>query len=189
MAKHKARLLLIGGLAGCGKSTLAKAIARQTGFAILDKDTLTLPLVESLLVSLGSSANDRESNAYASIRPLEYKCLMDTVVENARLGICTIAVAPFIEEAVDPEWYAAVCDHTDADVLCVWVRASSEVMNKRLVERGLSRDRNKLDGWQEYLQKVEGIKPLNACVVFDSSEIEAEILATRWVNSGISGPS
>lgn len=41
-------LLLIGGYAGCGKTELAGALARAMRWALLDKDTLTRPLLEAL---------------------------------------------------------------------------------------------------------------------------------------------
>jgi DNA-binding transcriptional regulator YhcF (GntR family) len=54
-------VLLIGGYAGSGKSELARMVARETGWAILDKDTLTRPVVEAALEVLGVSPHDRES--------------------------------------------------------------------------------------------------------------------------------
>src|SRR5690625_4130486 len=48
------RVILIGGYAGSGKTELGRIIARETGWPILDKDTLTRPVVETALEILGT---------------------------------------------------------------------------------------------------------------------------------------
>jgi hypothetical protein len=81
------QLLLIGGYAGSGKTELGRILARQTGWPILDKDTLTRPILEGALEILGLSPNDRESDRYHSLlRPLEYRFLMAAVRENIDCG-------------------------------------------------------------------------------------------------------
>src|SRR4051812_22582180 len=70
MAPH---LILIGGYAGSGKSELGRIIARETGWPMIDKDTITRPVVEAMLEAIGHSANDRESEEYMTlVRPREY---------------------------------------------------------------------------------------------------------------------
>src|SRR3954452_24635669 len=40
-------VILIGGYAGSGKSELGRIIARETGWPMIDKDTITRPVVEA----------------------------------------------------------------------------------------------------------------------------------------------
>jgi DNA-binding transcriptional regulator YhcF (GntR family) len=47
------RALLIGGFAGSGKSELGRILTRLTGWMIIDKDTITRPVVEVALEALG----------------------------------------------------------------------------------------------------------------------------------------
>ena len=72
----KPQVLLIGGHAGSGKSELGRILARQSGWPILDKDTVTRPVVEAALELFGCSPHDRESSTYREvIRPREYRTL------------------------------------------------------------------------------------------------------------------
>ncbi|MET0415024.1 MAG: hypothetical protein ABW022_03255 [Actinoplanes sp.] len=56
-------VVLIGGYAGSGKSELGRIIARETGWPMIDKDTITRPVVEATWFSRG-----RQSPAYSSLR-------------------------------------------------------------------------------------------------------------------------
>src|SRR5690348_5038015 len=56
-------VLLIGGYAGSGKSELGRILIRETSWPMLDKDTITRPVVEAALQLIGFSPNDRESDS------------------------------------------------------------------------------------------------------------------------------
>src|SRR5262245_12697785 len=49
------RAVYVGGYAGSGKTETGRVLARQTGWAMLDKDTLTRSVVDTALVQLGST--------------------------------------------------------------------------------------------------------------------------------------
>src|SRR5438094_277632 len=71
-------LVLVGGFAGSGKTEFGQLLAAITGWALLDKDALTRPLTENLLLALGADPNDRETDLYKQrVRPLEYLCLLN----------------------------------------------------------------------------------------------------------------
>src|SRR5262249_62290760 len=92
-------VLLIGGYAGSGKTELGRVLIRETGWPMLDKDTLTRPVAEVALEVLGQSPNDRESEVYLSkIRPREYEALMAAAHENVECGNSAIVTAPFLRE-------------------------------------------------------------------------------------------
>ena len=172
--REYADLLLVGGLAGCGKTSLGRELARLTKFALFDKDTLTIPLVASLLVALNSpgGADDRESEIYLrQVRPLEYSCLMDAITESVGLGISTIAVAPFTKEMTDREWRLTLQRNLGEHIRIhyVWLRASKDVMRRRLIERGSRRDIRKLENWGDYTANTRTIHPLQPCFELDSS--------------------
>lgn len=57
-------VVLIGGLAGSGKSEFARFLSSVTGWTILDKDTITRALVERLLLAYDGDVNDRHSTLY-----------------------------------------------------------------------------------------------------------------------------
>ena len=157
--RKRAKVLLVGGYAGSGKSELGRILARRTGFAILDKDSTTRPVVEAALEQLGTSPNDRESDTYLStIRPAEYEALMTTATENASCGVSVVVTAPFLRELRDQAWcdrMAATIDGLNADLHTIWVRCDADSMRRYLRHRGAARDAAKLTAWDTYLQGVD----------------------------------
>ncbi|MFF5265435.1 AAA family ATPase [Actinomadura viridis] len=148
-------LVLVGGYAGSGKTEFARFLSDVSGWAFLDKDSLTRRLVERLLRSLGSDPHDRESDVYLNeIRPLEYKCLMDTANDNIDCGISTILAAPFISELNDEAWLNRLtnrCRSKGVEVAAIWVRCDVDSMREYIEFRDAPRDTWKLTHWEEYI--------------------------------------
>lgn len=153
------RILLVGGYAGSGKSELGRILARLTRWPIIDKDTITRPVVEAALETLGRSYDDRESDAYLHvIRPREYEALAATIDENIACGTSVIATAPHLREFADPRWAARTLAHytaRGADTHILWVRCSIDTMHLYLRRRGAGRDRWKLAHWDEYRAGID----------------------------------
>lgn len=153
------RVLLIGGYAGSGKTELGRIIARETGWSMLDKDTLTRPVVEAALELLGLSPHDRESESYLSdVRPREYEALMNAMTENVQCGNSAIVTAPFIKEFKDLAWLnriQASCDDMKAIMSVVWVYCDASTMNTYIRHRGAARDASKLENWAKYLDVID----------------------------------
>ncbi|MET9931630.1 MULTISPECIES: AAA family ATPase [unclassified Streptomyces] len=151
-------LVLVAGFAGSGKSEAGKLLSLATGWSLLDKDTLTRPLTESLLVALGGDPDDRQSPLYGSrVRPLEYDCLMKTCWENVEHGVPVIAVAPFLKEITDAQWITRMirrCDRVGAGAEILWVDSDESSMQERLTARNARRDTWKLANWHEYLATI-----------------------------------
>lgn len=145
----------IGGYAGSGKSEFGRVLARLTGSAVIDKDTITRAVVESHLEDLGQSPHDRESDTYLDrIRPREYENLLATVLENAELGIGVIATAPFVQEFSNKAWIDRTRDQLSAHgvgLTLVWVTCDVETMHIYLRRRGAARDSVKLATWDDYV--------------------------------------
>lgn len=166
--------LLIGGHAGSGKTELGRILSRQTGWPIIDKDTITRPLVETALEALGQPANDRDSETYVGrIRPREYEALMATAHENTGCGAGAMITAPFVREFADPAWIERERSQFASDgvpAVLVWVACDSETMHTYLRRRGAARDAAKLSGWDEYLAKIDlDFRPPSDHIVIDNS--------------------
>jgi DNA-binding transcriptional regulator YhcF (GntR family)/predicted kinase len=153
------RAVFIGGHDGSGKTEVARVLARETGWAILDKDTLTRYVVDTALVQLGSTIADRESKIYTDIvEPAAYRCLDATVIENLTYGVNVIAAAPYLREFGSRAWLerqAAALDELGADMSVIWVRCSAETMHSYIRGRAVARDTWKLAHWDEYLDKID----------------------------------
>lgn len=153
------RVLVIGGYAGSGKTELGRILASETGWPMLDKDTLTRPILEAALEVVGLSPHDRESEQYLTLfRPREYEALMEAASENVACGNSAIITAPFIAEFKDLAWLertqASFADK-GADTTFVWVYCDAGSMNFYIRRRGAARDAAKLADWEGYLSRID----------------------------------
>jgi predicted kinase len=157
---HRPHLVLVGGYAGSGKSELAGFLSYLTGWPILDKDSLTRALVESLLVAHGGDPDDRHTPLYLEkVRDAEYQCLMETTYDNVKSGISTVLDAPFLREFGDAAWMQRLvnrCKSFGVEVTVIWVQCDLESMREYIAVRSAARDSWKLQNWDEYAQ---GINP------------------------------
>jgi DNA-binding transcriptional regulator YhcF (GntR family) len=156
---RKPRVLFVGGYAGSGKSELGKILARETGWPLLDKDTMTRPILEAALEVLGLSPHDRESEAYVNLmRPREYEATMAAAVENVSCGNSAIVAAPFLREFKDDAWLKrteATFAGLNAVATLVWVYCDEDSMHRYIRQRGAARDGGKLANWSEYLSGID----------------------------------
>jgi predicted kinase len=153
------RAVFIGGYAGSGKTETGRILARETGWAMLDKDTITRSVVDAALVQLGSTIADRESPTYLkAVRPAEYQCLEATVLENIGCGVSVIATAPYINEFREPAWFertSATLASLGADMSVIWIRCSANSMRSYVERRAAARDTWKLAHWDQYVGNID----------------------------------
>ncbi|MBO0853607.1 MAG: GntR family transcriptional regulator [Nocardia sp.] len=156
--RGRPQVIYVGGYAGSGKTEFGAVLARLTGWAILDKDTITRAVVDTALVRLGSTVADRESPIYLDIvRPAEYECLAAAVRENVSCGVSVITTAPYIKEFAAEAWFrrtAAELDTLGADMEVVWIRCEPDSMHQYISRRGAARDSWKLANWDEYVRNI-----------------------------------
>lgn len=153
------RMVLVSGFAGSGKTETGKLLAGATGWALIDKDTITRALVEGMLSGIGADPNDRHTQKYLDkVRPLEYECLLRAGIENLECGCSVILSAPFLQEVVDSGWISRLrrrCTHLDTKVEVVWVDSDVPSMKERLIARGAERDAWKIANWDLYLAGID----------------------------------
>ncbi|MGW4214802.1 GntR family transcriptional regulator [Lentzea sp. NPDC004789] len=187
---HRPTVMLIGGYAGSGKTELGRILARETGWPMLDKDTLTRPVVEAALETLGRSPHDRESEVYLEVvRPREYEALLAATTENVQCGNSAIVTAPFIKEFKDLAWMnrtVATFEALEATVVVVWVYCDEATMHTYVRHRGAARDAVKLGNWAEYVAAIDTSfrPPVEHRVVDNSASSEPlQAQAKRLVES------
>ncbi|MCF0090756.1 AAA family ATPase [Streptomyces griseoaurantiacus] len=177
-------LALVAGYAGSGKSEAGKLLAAATGWAMLDKDTLSRPITERLLQAMGGDPDDRHSSAYLEhVRPLEYECLMKAAWENLECGISVVVVAPFLAEAADTQWTGRVarrCRRLGARFEALWVDSDLESMREHLISRNASRDTWKLAHWSSYVDGIDlDLRPVVPHHVIDNRVTASRPLAEQ----------
>lgn len=155
----KPRVVYVGGYAGSGKTEVGRVLARETKWAMIDKDTITRGVVDAALVQMGSTTADRESEVYLNVvRPAEYQCLEAAVLENLGCGVSVIATAPYLRELTNPAWLErtqAALNNIGADMSVLWIRCSTDSMRSYIERRGAARDAYKLSNWSTYAAGVD----------------------------------
>ena len=149
-----APVVFVIGIAGSGKSTIAKMLARQLAAVYLDKDTVVTRFTEELLTQTGCSPSDRESDFYRQhVMPLEYQTLLDIGSENIRQGMPVVFDAPFGAYFNDADYItrtARQANWPQVRGVVLHVIVDKERNRQQLLARGLSRDARKLDHWDEF---------------------------------------
>ncbi|MFD8789424.1 AAA family ATPase [Streptomyces vinaceus] len=170
---HRPVLILVGGYAGSGKTEFARFLVQLTGWPLLDKDPLTRPLVERLLMALGGDVNDRHTELYRQeVRPVEYRCLMQAALANVNCGISSVLTAPFISEMTDTAWMERLtnrCTAAGVDVIPIWVSCDEDSMLEYITARSAARDAWKLSRWEEYTATIDlDLRPVVPHMVVDN---------------------
>lgn len=160
------QLVIIAGCAGSGKTTVGKELARQLGYAYVDKDTVTREFTDYILNKLGSFEGDRESDLYRNdILPIEYRITFKVCREVLENGVSVVLTIPFIGQIRDYQKWEAIRREArikdDVTVKFVWIKHDINTEKKNIKNRAAKRDQYKLEHWDEYAESVDGIEPVS----------------------------
>jgi predicted kinase len=150
------------GAPASGKSTTAADLARITGAAVLDQDSMTNPLVDVVAGVIGTS-DYGDPRVAALTRDARYECLLRVACDCLRSGVSVILIAPFTSEREDlVAWERLESRLAEAGgtVRLVWIRLRPELILERLAARGAPRDADKLRDPAAYLGTLNLEQPL-----------------------------
>lgn len=134
-----ATCVVIGGAPGSGKSSIGRELARRTGAALLDQDTVTNPLVAEIAALTGAGDDLDHPSLRGSVRDARYACLRDTAAEISALGCPVVVVAPFTAELRDVAAWQRFSAGLPGVVL-VAVAIDPAEARRRMLSRGSARD-------------------------------------------------
>lgn len=180
-------LLLVGGFAGSGKSTLGKALSEATRWPVIDKDTTARPMTEQFLAALGQDPNDRHGSVYLEqVRPVEYRTTLQAAFRQIECGLSAIVTAPFLLEMTSDSWVSQIdmrCSSLSCKPVYIWVDCDMETMRARVEQRGAARDGWKLANWEAYQRTVDtSMRPVVPHAVIDNRRNAAVSLAKQASN-------
>ncbi|MFD0588327.1 AAA family ATPase [Paenibacillus sp. GCM10027627] len=176
------KLIFFVGVAGTGKTTVARKLSVDIPAAFLDRDTIGGRFVEAILEMKGLDKNDRDSEFYKThLRDLEYDTAKDVCIENLAAGQNVFMISPFTAELKNKEWIeevicAAGLTKEQVDVKVIVVTLSDMTLQKsRIVGRQTERDQWKLDNWGDFQKRVDFVPTINwdipesSVLIFDNS--------------------
>ncbi|OBZ12407.1 AAA family ATPase [Bacillus sp. FJAT-26390] len=177
------KLVFFVGVAGTGKTTVARRLADRIPAAFLDRDTIGGRFVEAILEMNGFDKRDRDSEYYKKhLRDLEYDTAKDVCIENLAAGQNVFMISPFTAELKNKQWIedvlaAAGRTKQEVDVKVVVVTLlDMELQKNRIVGRQTERDQWKLNNWGDFEKRIEFVPQINwdipssSVLVFDNSE-------------------
>ncbi|RIX50611.1 ATP-binding protein [Paenibacillus nanensis] len=176
------KLIFFVGVAGTGKTTVAKKLSAVMPAAFLDRDTIGGRFVEAILEMKGLDKNDRDSDFYkANLRDLEYDTAKDVCIENLAAGQNVFMISPFTAELKNKQWIEEVIaaagltkDQVDVKVIVVTLQ-NMELQKDRIVGRQTERDQWKLEHWSDFQKRVDFVPEINwdipqsHILIFDNS--------------------
>lgn len=176
------KLVFFVGVAGTGKTTVARKMADRIPAAFLDRDTIGGRFVEAILELNGLDKRDRDSEFYKKhLRDLEYDTAKDVCVENLTARQNVFMISPFTAELKNKQWIedvlaAAGLTKRDVDVKVVVVTLRDMGLQKdRIVSRQTERDQWKLNNWGDFEKRIAFVPEINwnipnsSVLIFDNS--------------------
>jgi predicted kinase len=167
-------LILIMGVAGSGKTTLARAILRHLCAVYLDNNHI----VNAFFL------HTRNGPAYEKLRPCFYQVLYTITEENLKTGNSVLLDVPHVKEMQMPRWrrfIKSLAVRTKSRLIVIRCRCSEKVLRTRLQSRGEKRDRWKLDHWEEFLTQ----QPIDITPAFSYVDIDTEKGLSKNVKAAV----
>jgi len=168
-------LIVLTGIPGSGKTTLGNKIASKYGFVFVKKDDIQNALVGDI------DRSDLDSDSI-------YKALYNIVKTNIVNGNKVIVEGTFHKTIKNPGWdkkYKELAYQYNIKYLPLRCIASEETIKQRLIDRGLERDKNKLENfssWRVFLKK-EPIYPEKYTGKFFNTELDSFMVIDRLLKS------
>jgi hypothetical protein len=155
-------MILVAAPPACGKNYVSDLIGKAMGqISYFDKDDLSVLLRRSFELC-GEDLNMDGDFYLQNLRSAEYETLFSLAFSALRFSDVVLVNAPFLKEIRDAEYMRGLREmagQLGAELILVWVIASSGVCYERMKARSSDRDAIKLAQWEKYVQQVDYSAP------------------------------
>lgn len=161
---------LVSGPAASGKTRYARRLASAIGGCLIDSDEVAERLIRAGLSLAGMDPDDRDSPAY---KQAYRQAVYDTMFGIARSNLSMVPVVlagPFTKEGGDAGWLDDLEACLGVKPIAHFIWCDPDSRKRRIIERGESRDRPKLEAWDDYLKLCREERPLWLHHFVDTSE-------------------
>ena len=166
------KMILVAAPPACGKNYVSELICNAVGnISYFDKDDLNPLLRKSF--ALCKENVDMDGEFYLeNLRSAEYNTLFNLSFSALRFSKSVLVNAPLLKEIRSTEYMKDLKEKAhelDAELILVWIIASSDACYERMKARNSDRDVQKLANWDEYRRKTDYTSPdaLEACGAVD----------------------
>jgi len=179
----RVRAVAVAGSPGSGKTTFGTALARATGFALLDLDDVAGALTTAALALAGVGVDALDDARHGpALRHGRYASLVATAVANLSVGLGVVLVAPFSDELRDRVAWSALTSRLAARTALCYVDVPDELLLARLARRGAPRDAAKLAAPDVFAATRAAVRPAVDHVRVDGTRpVEDEVVRVRRV--------
>jgi predicted kinase len=179
--------VLIGGPPATGKSTLAAALAPHLGAVLLDLDVATGPLTRVVSELVG--VRDLDDAVLAGLtRAARYDTLLGLAEANLQVGRPVILVAPFSAERSRSAVWATTTRRIPGDATMVWLHLPPGELIRRLTQRALTRDENKIRDPASFLTGLDLEPPVIPHLALDAIQPTSTLVKSVLDHLSGSGP-
>lgn len=133
-------IVVVAGPAGSGKTTLGLELARTLGLPLLDLDTITNPLLDSLVPSMLAGTHWNDASLRDTVRPARYAALLATISDQRFTNVGGVVVAPFTKELEGGAEWRALVEASGEVPKVIWLKTSPELLAERRARRSADRD-------------------------------------------------
>ena len=156
------KMILVAAPPASGKNYVSEMICRACGqISYFDKDDLG-GLLRRAFALCGEELNMDGDFYSRNLHSAEYGTLFDLAFSALRFSNAVLVNAPLIKEVRDVEYMSRLkqrAGELGAELILVWVVASSSACYERMKSRNSDRDIMKLAQWEEYVRKTDCSAP------------------------------
>ena len=172
--------LVVTGVPGAGKSTLARGLCRALPAALLDLDTATAELTGVVSRLLGGSDRfDLDDERLAGLtRAARYATLTAPARENLDVGMDVVLVAPYTSERRDARAWSRLAGElrsAGGEPVLVWLGIESDLWHERIRTRGAARDAARLAS-PDRMARIDPAPPMAPHLALDAGLPQARLV-------------